>query len=120
MSAQRCNSKIAAFAPDKMLQITLPVLKQSKRIRGRKSDSYEDGEPDPIILLTFNTFQTPRGSEGPVERMASAIPASPVIVDVCQIPRGSKGPKATTVKRIATPTPIPVAVDTFQNPASNL
>ena len=97
------------------------VLKQSKRIRGCKSDDmYEDGEPDPTILLTFDTFQTPTGSEDPrpttVARIVSAIPAISVIVDTVQTPSGSEGPKARTVTRIATLTPpsVSVLVDTCQ------
>ena len=100
------------------------VLKQSKRIRGCKSDDmYEDGEPDPTILLTFDTFQTPTGSEDPrpttVARIVSAIPAISVIVDTVQTPSGSEGPKARTVTRIATLTPpsVSVLVDTISSPA---
>ena len=47
----------AACAPAKMLQIALPILKQSKRIRGCKSDeSYEDGEPGPHNPCDFRYF----------------------------------------------------------------
>ena len=47
-SARRSKTNSTASARAKTLQIAFPVLKQSTRIRGCKSDdSYEDGEPDP-------------------------------------------------------------------------
>ena len=82
-----------------MLQIALPVLKQSTRIRGCKSgDSYEDGEPDPHNPGKCRYVSNSEGpSEGPklmtVARIASEIPAIPVTVHTFQTPRGCEGPK---------------------------
>ena len=122
MSSQCCNLKSAASARDKIPNCTHQVLKQSKRIRGYKSgDGYQDCEPDATILMTFDTFQTPRGSAGPGStrgaRIAIAIPTSPMTVDIFQTLRGSEGPKARAVTRIATPPPsISRIVDTCQTP----
>ena len=85
MSSQVCNLKSAASAPDRMLQNALPVLKQSKRIRGCKlDDSYKDGEPDPHNPGDFRHFSTTARRRSFCD--ASAIPASPVIVDTCRTP----------------------------------
>ena len=64
--------------------------------------------------MTVDTFRTPRAT---VARIASAIPASLVIVDTVQAPKGSEGPKAITMTRIANPAPsISVIVDACQSP----